>query len=113
MHEQSIVESLLTLALRNAEQAQAERIIGINVVVGDLSGVVEDAVNYYFSFLARDTIAAGAVINYTRIPVKMRCRKCRTVFEPERLDLHCPECDGQDVDIIAGRELHLESLEIV
>ena len=113
MHEQSIVESLLTLALRNAEQAQAEHIIGINVVVGELSGVVEDAVNFYFNFLARDTIANGATINYKRVPVKMRCRGCRTVFEPERLDLHCPECDGQEVDIIAGRELYLESLEIV
>ena len=58
MHEQSIVESMLAVALKNAEQNQAERIVGINLVVGDLSGVVEDAVNFYFNFLSRDTIAA-------------------------------------------------------
>jgi hydrogenase nickel incorporation protein HypA/HybF len=46
MHEQSIVESLLSLALKNAEQNQAKRIVGINVVVGELSGVVEDAVDF-------------------------------------------------------------------
>ena len=113
MHEQSIVESLLAVALKNAEQNNAERILGINLVVGDLSGVAEDAVNFYFNFLARDTIAAGATINYRHIPVKMRCRDCRTVFEPERLDLACPGCGGRNVDIIAGRELYVESLEVV
>ena len=60
MHEQSIVESLLSVVLKSAEQNQAERIVAINLVVGDLSGVVEDAVNFYFNFLARETIAAGA-----------------------------------------------------
>jgi hydrogenase nickel incorporation protein HypA/HybF len=113
MHEQSIVESLLSLALKNAEQNQAERILAINVVVGDLTGVVEDAVNFYFNFLARETIAAGATIKYRRVPVKMRCRDCRQVFEPERLDMKCPGCGGQNVDIIAGRELFVESLEVV
>jgi hydrogenase nickel incorporation protein HypA/HybF len=112
MHEQSIVESLLSLALKNAEQNQAKRIVGINVVVGELSGVVEDAVDFYFNFLARDTIAAGAKINYRRIPVSMRCRDCRKTFEPERLDLRCPDCGSQKMDIIGGRELYLESLEI-
>ena len=43
----------------------------------------------------------------------MRCRACRKTFEPERLDLRCPDCDGQEVDIIAGRELYVESLEVV
>ena len=113
MHEQSIVESLLTVVLRNAEQNNAERVTGINLVVGDLTGVVEDAVNFYFNFLTRETIVAGAVINYKRIPVKMRCRDCRTVFEPERLDLACPGCGGKNMDIIAGRELYVESLEVI
>ena len=113
MHEQSIVESLLTVVLKNAEQNNAERVTGVNLVVGDLTGVVEHAVNFYFNFLTRETIAAGAVINYRRIPVKMRCRDCRTVFEPERLDLACPGCGGKNMDIIAGRELYVESLEVI
>jgi Zn finger protein HypA/HybF involved in hydrogenase expression len=42
----------------------------------------------------------------------MRCRDCRKTFEPERLDLRCPDCGSQKMDIIGGRELYLESLEI-
>jgi Zn finger protein HypA/HybF involved in hydrogenase expression len=44
MHEQSIVESLLALALENAEKAKASKIRRIYLVVGELSGVVEELV---------------------------------------------------------------------
>ena len=51
MHEQSIVESLLAIAIENAEKAKVSRILRIYLVVGDLSGVVDEAVEFYFSFL--------------------------------------------------------------
>ena len=92
MHELSVVESLLAVALENGEKAQATRILKIYVVVGDLSGVVEDSVNFYFGFLSEKTIAAGASIIFMHTPARLRCRTCDTVFSPEKLDFHCPNC---------------------
>ncbi len=112
MHEQSIVESLLALALENAEKAKASRILKIYLVVGELSGVVDEAVEFYFSFLSKDTIAAQAVLSFKHIPVQLRCRNCDTIFSPEKLDLHCPNCQEQQIEIVAGRELYIESLEV-
>jgi Zn finger protein HypA/HybF involved in hydrogenase expression len=40
MHEQSIVESLLALAIASAEKEKASKILRIYVVVGELSKVV-------------------------------------------------------------------------
>jgi hydrogenase nickel incorporation protein HypA/HybF len=112
MHEQSIVESLLALALENAERAKATRIHRIYLVIGELSGVVEEAVDFYFSFLSKDTIAADASLFFTRAPAQLRCRNCDTTFTPERMDFHCPDCHEQQVEIIAGRELYIDSLEV-
>jgi len=112
MHEQSIVESLLALALENAEKAKASKILRIYLVVGELSGVVEEAVNFYFSFLSKDTIAAEASLFFMNIPGQLRCRNCNTVFNPERLDFHCPNCKEQQVEIIGGRELYIDSMEV-
>jgi len=112
MHELSIVESLLTVALKNGEKAQATKILKIHVVVGDLSGVVDDLVNFYFSFLSEKTIAAGASIIFMHIPARLRCRACDTIFSPEKLDFHCPNCKQQHVDIIGGRELYVDRLEV-
>jgi hydrogenase nickel incorporation protein HypA/HybF len=112
MHEQSIVEYLLALALKNAEKAKASKILRIYLVVGELSGVLEEAVNFYFGFLSRDTIAAQASLFFMHTPAQLRCRNCNTVFLPERLDFHCPNCKEQQVEIISGRELYIDSMEV-
>jgi hydrogenase nickel incorporation protein HypA/HybF len=112
MHEQSIVENLLAVALEHAEKAQAKKILRINVVVGDLSGVVDEAVTFYFNFLSKDTIASDASLFFMHIPAQLRCRKCDTIFTAEQLDFHCPKCKEQQVDIVAGRELYIENLEV-
>ena len=112
MHEQSIVESLLSLALEKAEKAKANRIIRIYLVVGEFSGVVEEAVDFYFSFLSKNTIAADASLFYSHIPAQLRCRNCDEIFTPEKLDFHCPKCKEQQVEIVAGRELYIDSMEV-
>jgi hydrogenase nickel incorporation protein HypA/HybF len=112
MHEQSIVESLLALALQNAEKANARKIIRIELVVGDYTGVVEDAVNFYFGFLSKDTIAAGAKINFTRVPAQLRCRDCDLLFPMQKREYRCPKCEGKRVEIVGGRELYIENMEV-
>jgi hydrogenase nickel incorporation protein HypA/HybF len=77
----------------------------IYLIVGELSGVVKEAVDFYFSFLSRDTIAENASLFYMHIPAQLRCRNCNAVFSPEKLDFHCPSCNEQQVEIISGREL--------
>lgn len=112
MHEQSIVASLLTLALDNARKADARKIVSINLVVGDYTGVEEDAVNFYFSFLCKDTIAAGARIHYTHVPGQLRCRDCDILFPLQKQEYHCPECEGRRVEIVGGRELYIETMKV-
>jgi hydrogenase nickel incorporation protein HypA/HybF len=112
MHEQSIVASLLALALENAEKASAHRIVSISLVVGDYTGVVEDAVNFYFGFLSKDTIASGARINYTHVPGQLRCRDCDLLFPLQKHDYHCPKCGQTRVEIVGGRELYIDNMEV-
>jgi hydrogenase nickel incorporation protein HypA/HybF len=112
VHEQSIVEHLLALAVQSAEQAKATKILRIYIVVGELSGVVDEAVEFYFELLGRDTIAAKARLFFMHIPAQLRCRNCDTVFAPRRMAFNCPNCNEQQVEIIAGRELYLERIEV-
>jgi hydrogenase nickel incorporation protein HypA/HybF len=112
MHEQSVVESMLALALENAKKAEASRIVKIHLVVGELSGVVAEAVSFYFGFLSRDTIAARANLCFRHVPVQLRCRQCDTIFNPEKPGFQCPVCQESQVEIVAGRELYMDSLEV-
>ena len=112
MHEQSIVQSLLSVALDNAEKAKARKILSIHLVVGDYTGVEEDAVDFFFGFLSKDTIAAGARIQYTHVPGQLRCRDCDILFPLQKRDYRCPKCEGRRVEIVGGRELYIEDMKI-
>ena len=112
MHEQSIVESILNLALEKARESNARKIVSINLVVGDYTGVVDDAVNFYFGFLSKDTIAAGANINFMHVPGQLRCRDCDILFPMQKQIFRCPKCSGSRVEIVGGRELYIENMVV-
>ena len=60
MHELSIMQSALSVALDQARQAGASRVHVIRLRIGALSGVVPDALEFAFEALAPGTPAEGA-----------------------------------------------------
>ncbi len=112
MHELAVTEEILRVAVEHAERAQARRITDIHLVVGNLSTIVDDSVQFYFDFLSPDTIAEGAKLHFERVPARLRCRQCGTEFEPQGLDWRCSQCSSLGGDVIAGREFYLDSLEV-
>jgi hydrogenase nickel incorporation protein HypA/HybF len=112
MHEASITDSLLSLALEKASEAEAKRITRINLVVGELSGVVGDCVQFYFDVLSKNTLADGAVLAFETRPTRLRCRKCEKEFTPLNHDWTCPDCHEMSMEIVSGRECYMESIEV-
>ena len=112
MHEYSITESLLKLALEKAEEAGAVKISRINLVIGDMSGVVTECVQFYFDFMSKETIAKDARLDFKKVPITVRCRKCHNIFTPQDSDWSCPECHENSIDVVSGRECHMESIEV-
>ena len=112
MHEYSITQSMLSLALEKASEANASKVTQINLVLGELSGVVDECVQFYFDFLSKDTIAAGAALSFTRTPTRLRCLKCEQAFSPRDHDWSCPDCHEAGIEIISGRECYMESIEV-
>jgi hydrogenase nickel incorporation protein HypA/HybF len=112
MHEYSITESVLNLALEKANEANAEKITRINLIVGELSGVVDECVRFYFEHISKNTIADGAELFFETVPTKLRCRKCDKDFSPVGIDWLCPDCHEAGVEITSGRECYMESIEV-
>ncbi len=112
MHELSITQGILSIALEQAEAVQAKKLTKINLTIGELSGIVDECVEFYFELLSKDTIAAGASLCFDRAPIKLRCRNCNTTFSPDNLEWVCPNCQEQQIEIISGRECYVSSIEV-
>jgi len=113
MHELPVTQSILDIALRHAQKANASRILAINLTIGELTGFVDDSIQFYFDFLSQDTPAAGARLSIERIPPCARCRLCGVEYAPPDSRLWtCPECGALGGDVIAGKEFFVSSIEV-
>jgi hydrogenase nickel incorporation protein HypA/HybF len=113
MHEMAVTESILGIALRHAGQAGARRILAVNLVIGDLTGFVDDSIQFYFDFLSKDTIAEGAQLNIERIAARVRCHICGAEYVPPDTRLWtCPQCAALGGEVIGGKEFSVASIEV-
>lgn len=112
MHELSLTQQVLDIAVNKAAEVGATTIKQINLVIGDMSNVMDDCVQFYFDFLSQDSPARGAQLSFQRIPLKVRCRRCNHLFAPTGEVWKCPQCQEWDVEIIEGNEFYLDTIEV-
>jgi hydrogenase nickel incorporation protein HypA/HybF len=112
MHELSVTESILEIALRHARDADAKQIVQINLVVGQLASIVDDSVQFYWEIIAKDSIAEHARLNFRRIPAEFECRSCGHRFNMDGDDLFCSHCGSVEIKITAGDEFFIEAIDI-
>ena len=111
MHELGVTQNILNIALRNAEEAQAMCITDIHLVVGDMSSIVNDSVQFYWDFVSEGTIAEKAQLHFRRVAVVMNCLECQHDYTP-KIDLSCPACGSTQVKVIAGEEFYMEAIDV-
>ncbi|MCL6590682.1 MAG: hydrogenase maturation nickel metallochaperone HypA [Firmicutes bacterium] len=112
MHEQSITEKILRVALAEAEAHGARRVTKINITIGALSGIAAGSVEFYFQIIARDTIAAEAQLEFKIQPALLYCTQCQTEFQKDFFDFLCPVCSSPGKLGAVGRECLIESIEV-
>lgn len=112
MHELSVTENILKIAIRHGEAANAQRVTALYLVIGQLSSIVDDSVQFYWDIISKDTIAEGAQLHFRRVPVEMACLHCDRHYTPERDDFACPICGSTTVRVIAGEEFFVEAIDI-
>jgi hydrogenase nickel incorporation protein HypA/HybF len=112
MHELPITENLLKLVLEHAERAEAGQVTDVHLVIGALSSIMGESVQFYWDILTEGTIAAGSRLHFRRVPTTFRCNECEHRFEPAGEDFLCPACSSPRVRVVAGDDLRLEAIDV-
>ena len=114
MHELGITQQIANIAIKHGEKNQAEKITDLYLVIGELSSVIDDSVQFYWDMITEDTICEGSKLHFNRIPALFRCKDCNHEYHLVNGELSpCPQCQSSQMDILQGKEFHLDSINII
>jgi len=110
MHELSVTQNLLNLALTHAD---GKRVTDLYIVIGQLSSFVDESVQMYWDIISEGTLADHSRLHFSRILAQMECGNCQYRYLLTADQFACPECGSEKVSLISGDEFYLDSIEVL
>jgi len=124
MHEFSMAQQIFNIVMKVAKENGVEKILEINLEVGQLTFLNPDQLKFALKVLSEDTIAKDAQIKIEIIQPEIRCNNCQYTGKisyngPEYHAIYpvaflkCPKCGNSDVEIIRGRECNIKNIKAI
>ena len=113
MHELGLMTSVMEAVQASAAEAHATSVTQINLVVGEMTEVVREALDFAFEALSEGTICEGAKLEVRIVKPRSVCLDCGEEFSHDRFCRLCAKCGSAATQLVAGRELHIDSIEIM
>lgn len=111
MHELTIAENIKKVVEESIKD-RAAKVRKIKLQVGRLTAVVPESLRFCFQFTAEGTSVEGAELEIEEVPVRGRCQRCGSDFTIDEPVFICPLCGSNQIELLSGRELMVESIEI-
>lgn len=113
MHELGIMTGVMDAVTKSAHDAGADKVLKVTLSVGEMTECIQDALEFAFEALTEDDpFVRDAELTINMIKPKSRCMECGAEFEHDRFHMFCPECDSFATELLAGRELQIDSIEV-
>ncbi len=112
MHEMSIAAAVVEQVADAAVRHGATAVATVRLEVGELAGVVPEALAFCFALACAGTVLEGAALETLGVAALARCGPCAVEWRPGMPpDLLCPRCGGPDAVLLTGRELRVREVE--
>jgi len=112
MHEFTIAKNIVDIAEEYARKKGKQKIIRVNLEIGELSGVILDTLNYALETCTENTLLKDAEFDIDNVPATGQCRDCGHGFPLAGPVSACPVCGSYLFDFRSGRELRIKSLVV-
>jgi Zn finger protein HypA/HybF involved in hydrogenase expression len=83
----------------------------VTVALGELFPLTEEQLRAQWTELVHDTPLVQTKLAIHLITAHQQCMTCFERYHPVNKETLCPHCGSVGAKILAGEELHLESLE--
>jgi hydrogenase nickel incorporation protein HypA/HybF len=122
MHELSIASTIVERVLEFAEGDPARKILGVRLLVGELSCIEPEQLRFCYSAVTKETALEDSNLEIERCEAEVSCPYCsyrgRPKFWEDALSdvvvatLQCPSC-GKAAEAVRGHECIIQTIRYV
>jgi len=112
MPELNAMQSILMKALLQARGSNAKRIRSLQLAIGEIAELDQNAIQKHWEELSGGTPAEGAQLHFRLITAEVQCMACFMKYHPLDGKIQCPHCGSYGAKILAGEEFYLETIEL-
>ncbi|WP_431986485.1 hydrogenase maturation nickel metallochaperone HypA [Streptomyces griseoflavus] len=108
MHEMSVALSVVDQVEQAARPGGARGVRRVTVEIGELAGVVPDALAFCFELACAGTLLEGAELVTRSVPGRAACAPCGRAWDTGMPpDMICAGCRGGATGLLSGRDLRI------
>lgn len=110
MHELGIISSMVKTIEQIVQEQGLTQVQKLVLEVGELSGVVPRYTEECYPAAVYKTFMQDTVLELETVPGIVRCRTCGREFNAMQQDFHCPQCGGEDLEILSGNDVIIKEI---
>lgn len=114
MHEFALAHHLLGIILPKVPEET--KVTRIDLAIGVLAGVSLPSLEFGFEVASEGTPAQGAKLSVRTVGLSCRCKTCALTYAPDTIadpaSWCCPSCGEGLGEILTGREMEIEQIEV-
>jgi hydrogenase nickel incorporation protein HypA/HybF len=113
MHELSLIEGILGIATELAEAHHAASVESIELEIGTLANVEEQAFDFAWKSATPSTVLATAERIIHHVPATAQCMICNQEFEITQYFDECPCCGSFRKEIMNGTGVKVKRITLI
>ena len=120
MHDVTMARSIVDTVLEAAQERGAEEVLEIDLVIGEMTMLSCDQMDFWVRELLRGTIGEGAEVTIEQQGPEVRCGQCGyegpvevsddPIYHLMAFTPTCPECDATALEVVAGNECTIRNI---
>lgn len=113
MHELGIVMHVIKQVEEVALENDVEKVVGLNIEVGEVSSVVPKLFTDCFEWAKRKTkYMKETELRLIVLEAISYCRDCKQTYKTTTYAKKCPRCGNCDTYLVTGNEINIKDIEV-
>jgi hydrogenase nickel incorporation protein HypA/HybF len=110
MHELGIVYEVIKVVDRFVQENQLTKVDKIVLEIGQLSQSIPRFIEECYPAAVSETAYEDTKLEIIVLPAEAQCKKCNEVYNIIEHRKICPQCHGEEYELISGQEFNIKEV---